>query len=729
MVRKRKNKATKAEDPSEVGAASGSRSASPSSWLRQSAALSVTATEPSSKLRRLESSPVLHPSDVAPGRQVESASSYSEPPETTHHSPKYHVKPLTLGTYEYTPIGMLRATKSKVSIIGVVIEDVGEARLSRNNDYTVKVCLSDDFVQFDVNVMFFHRKEDQVPANIKKGSVLAVRDIVMGTFNNKLQPKAASMASDWSWSVYDPDSSEIRSSANVQFSVNGISDEEKQCYQALVKKYRDVTAAYASADTSMLAPTHSKGRQHHTLDSIYEKLFFDTIVEVVVPIERRTHPPSILVTDYTQNTDFYRENDRCLASRYKLSYPRDGDDYGYVMCLHLFENDLLKGVRAGEIIRLRNVRCKRNPYGRLEGALGHPNDTGIKVQIISHGDTAKDELLARKAKLIPNIFDTSSESAAKHGANLDTANQSQHKEQNMTEVTNDAASNPQTPARSSQQLDLVPVKRDADTAMLSPHVSSFPTPAQRPLQAVQTNVARDVSVETKASARSLAESKLWLPAPGIAPVDQGPRPLICCKAPSAHTVTTLLDLQTVAKCPSVHKIKGRVHSVEPNKVKDWARLECMTCRRLLPRVERFCTKCDDEDGDSLSYCLRFIVTVQETEKEKHSRMKAAEDSMTQPGDHDAPMIAIIFHGKSSQALLPFVDAKQLFNGDTDPIQRLKRFRDQLLYPGLYSRQLDVTFAVHAYPVVKAGKKSREFAAFKETHVLHDSFDPDTRQDS
>ncbi|GAC95735.1 hypothetical protein PHSY_003311 [Pseudozyma hubeiensis SY62] len=264
----------------------------------------------------------------------------------------------------------------------------------------------------------------------------------------------------------------------------------------------------------------------------------------------------------------------------------------------------------------------------------------------------------------------------------------------------------------------------------------FPTPAQRQIRAVQQatpsrSIDRATSTPLGASVNgngnrpqdelSLIETPdlkpgLLMGPPGAATLEER-RPLLRCNAPASIPLTALASLPTTSLCPGMFKVKARIISTNPAKVEQWGRVECNACKRVLPLDQRFCVKCGDEEGESLSHCFRFALMLEEVDSELVARKQQQQGDSGEAGVKRTA-IPMLFHGRSAEVLLPCVDPKALYNGERSSIKTLRRFHNRLLRPVDYGLEAEQVLAVYSYPSNEAGRTVRRFAALKELNCLH-----------
>lgn len=698
-----------------------------------------------------------------------------------------NVKPKRMGNCLYTPMSMVRDGE-RASFIGVVVA-AGDPRRSTSGtrDLSIKLTIADASclsgtgyakeLARSMTVMLFSQQTDRIPSVIAPGHIFAVRSVQVQMFSGKPQAVGKS-AANWSWASYDPISGHVGASSNFPLASHTppeCSAEEMEHFRGMANWFSELQGVDANVMTRSSRPTIK-------LKDVSENTFFDTVVEVL-KVYTHTLAPDLYVTDYTNHSLFYRGNDKYLGLESEIPYSDDTDGWGHVFQISLWDSHatIAEGLQTGDIIRIQNVRPKLNPRGLLTGGLGSSTDNGIKIRTLKPTDEARIELEQRRARFTETLFAAEEEAVADQvEREMQSASQQQpqpqqqqqqqvqqmpppappggaHQQQDgslsvasvthSTASTSAAASSAETTqAATVARQQSSPTERGAEAAAeASPGASTqppFPTPAQRHIRAVQqitpskipdrtlalgtsSNSNRDPNDLSLIETPDLKPGMLMGP-PGSAIDDR--RPLIRCNAPASIPLTALAELQTTSLCPGMYKVKARVISTNPAKVEQWARVECKACKRLLPLDQRFCTKCGDEDGESLSYCLRFAIMLEEVDaefvarKQQHRSQQQNGASAGEAAAVKKVAIPLLFHGRSSEVLLPCVDAKALFNGERSSIRTLKRFHARLLHPAEYGKDPEQVLAVYSFPSKEAGKTVRRFAALKELNCLHNPVD-------
>ncbi|GAC71242.1 hypothetical protein PANT_2c00018 [Moesziomyces antarcticus T-34] len=706
------------------------------------------ATVKSEALQRSSSSP--NPARASSSRPVSAA-------PTAPHRNAPHVKPRRMGNCLYTPITMVRDGE-RASFIGVVVA-AGDPRRSTGGtrDLSIKVTIADASclsgtgyakeLARSMTVMLFAQQTERIPQPIAPGHILAVRNINVQMFSGKPQGVGKS-AGAWSWATYDPVSGDVRASENFPLA----SHTPPECSADEMDHFRDMANWFSELQGVDANVVTRSSRPTLLLKDLAENVFFDTVVEVL-KVYTHTLAPDLYVTDYTNHTLFFRGNDKYLRTESTIPYPDDTDGWGHVFQISLWDSHatIAEGLQTGDIIRIQNVRPKLNPRGLLTGGLGSSTDSGIKIRTLKPTDEARIALEQRRARFVETLFAAEEEAFADQAERrFEAAPEPQRPIE--TEPASDAPIPPTRPPAGavpeaagvrSEHTDKAgnaapqPDHRGASVIVgNSPSgatSSPFPTPAQRHTRAFHeitpskgSGGDRTAALAASSNANRGVDSLAELEAPELKPgMLMGPpelslevrRPLIRCQAPASIPLTALAALQTTSLCPGMYKVRARIISTNPPKVEQWARIECKACKRLLPVDQRFCVKCGDEEGESLAYCLRFAVMLEEVDVELVARkQQSREGSVTKVA------IPVLFQGRSSQVLLPGVDAKALYNGERQSVRTLRRFHNRLLHPAQYGKEPEQTLAVYSYPSKEADRTVRRFAALKELNVLHSPMD-------
>ncbi|KAJ1020769.1 hypothetical protein NDA16_004160 [Ustilago loliicola] len=692
-----------------------------------------------------------------------------------------------MGNCLYTPMSMVRDGE-RASFIGVVVA-AGDPRRSTSGtrDLSIKITIADASclsgtgyakeLARSMTVMLFAQQNERIPQIIAPGHIFAVRSVQVQMFSAKPQAVGKS-AANWSWATYDPVSGDVRASSNFPLASHTppeCSAEEMEHFRDMANWFSELQGVDANIMTRSSRPTLK-------LKDVGENTFFDTVVEVL-KVYTHTLAPDLYVTDYTNHSLFYRGNDKYLRLENEIPYPDDTDGWGHVFQISLWDSHatIAEGLQTGDIIRIQNVRPKLNPRGLLTGGLGSSTDSGIKIRTLKPTDEARIQLETRRARFMETLFAAEEQAVADQvERDMQSASQQQqpaHQIQPPPPVVAQQQERPRgnvnaasadrvaalVQAEPGRQIALPtaepaqaattprpqssPTDRAEAATEASPAASTqppFPTPAQRHIRAMQqitpsktpdrtmalgtsSNTNRDPNDLSLVETPDLKPGMLMGP-PGSVVEDR--RPLIRCNTPASIPLTALAELQTTSLCPGMYKVKARVISTNPAKVEQWARVECKACKRLLPLDQRFCVRCADEDGESLSYCLRFAIMLEEVDAEFVARKQQLriQQQNGQNGESGGQgsvkkvAIPLLFHGRSSEVLLPCVDAKALFCGEKSSVRTLKRFHARLLHPAEYGKDPEQVLAVYSFPSKEAGRTVRRFAALKELNCLHNPVD-------
>ena len=768
-------------NPVTTAAADAGSSAISSRQPAQPIAPSRTSTAPPVKSEPLPG-PCSSTSSPRPGRAasghpsastVPAASALQQPPR--RNAP--NIKPRRMGNCLYTPMSMLRDGE-RASVIGIVMS-AGDPRRSSSGtrDLSIKITIADASclsgtgyakeLSRSITLMLFAQHAERIPHNLAPGHIIAIRAVQIQMFSNKPQAVGKS-AANWSWATYDPVSGDVRASSNFPLASHTppeCSAEEMDHFRDMANWFSQLQGVDANIMTRSSRPTLQ-------LQQIGENTFFDTVVEVL-KVYTHTLAPDLYVTDYTNHTLFYRGNDKYLRLENDVPYPDDSDGWGHVFQISLWDSHatIAEGLQTGDIIRIQNVRPKLNPRGLLTGGLGSSTDSGIKIRTLKPTDEARIDLEKRRARFMETLTMAEEEAFADRAerdfeqqASSQQDQRAERQQQQPGPGSNPVQGESHTSAAQStvadannasrsnvapralrpaaaNAIETGPPVRVRTNALASPASSTqppFPTPAQRQCRAVQQatpskpGVAASMPLGTSSNgnANRIADDLSPVETPDLKPsAIMGPpgvaveehRPLIRCNAPASIPLTALAELPTTSLCPGMFKVKARIISTNPAKVEQWGRAECKACKRLLPLDQRFCIKCSDEEGESLSYCFRFALMLEEVDAEFVAR-KQQQKNQRSGGECEPSLrktaIPLLFHGRMAEVLLPCVDAKALYNGERLSIKTLRRFHSRLLHPHEYGMDPEQVLAVYSYPSQEAGRTVRRFAALKELNCLY-----------
>ncbi|CDU25643.1 uncharacterized protein SPSC_05814 [Sporisorium scitamineum] len=718
----------------------------------------------------------------AVSRQPSAAAASAPPPPQRRNAP--NVKPRRMGNCLYTPMSMLRDGE-RASIIGVVIA-AGDPRRSSSGtrDLSIKITIADASclsgtgyakeLARSITVMLFAQQTERIPQNLAPGHIVAVRSVQIQMFSNKPQAVGKS-AANWSWATYDPVSGDVRASSNFPLASHTppeCSADEMDHFRDMANWFSELQGVDANIATRSSRPTLK-------LQEVGENIFFDTVVEVL-KVYTHTLAPDLYVTDYTNHTLFYRGNDKYLRLESDIPYPDETDGWGHVFQISLWDSHatIAEGLQTGDIIRIQNVRPKLNPRGLLTGGLGSSTDNGIKIRTLKPTDEARIDLEKRRARFMETLMAAEEDAFAdrvereheRASQQAQGPNHQAHQPEQGSDTVQDATAAAPSSVAEANSVDTrtTPVASDpvaaaqmststtgfsgpsvrARTLVEASPVSStqppFPTPAQRQLRAAQEaspsktgpGLSAPLGTSSHANSNSARDGLSFVETPDLKPNGlMGPpgvaveerRPLIKCNAPASIPLTALADLPTTSLCPGMFKVKACIISTNPAKVEQWGRAECKACKRLVPLDQRFCIKCGDEEGESLSYCFRFAIMLEEVDaefvarKQQHRILSGGVGSASET-TLKKTTIPLLFHGRMAEVLLPCVDAKALYNGERSSIKTLKRFHNRLLHPNEYGKDPEQVLAVYSYPSQESGRTVRRFAALKELNCLYNPLD-------
>ncbi|PWZ02069.1 hypothetical protein BCV70DRAFT_198349 [Testicularia cyperi] len=450
-----------------------------------------------------------------------------------------NVKPRRMGNCLYTPISQVRDGE-KASIIGVVVA-AGDPRRSSSGtrDLSIKITIADASclsgtgyakeLTRSLTVMLFAAQNERIPHNIAPGHIFVVRSVQIQMFSGKPQAVGKS-AGAWSWAVYNPVSGDVKASGNFPL----VSHTPPECSVEEMEHVRDLSNWYSELQGVDANVVTRSSRPILKLQDLTENLFFDTVVEVL-KVYTHTVAPDLYVTDYTNHTLFYRGNDKYLRIDSGIPYPDEADGWGHVFQISLWDSHatIAEGLKTGDVIRIQNVRAKRNPRGLLTGGLGSSTDSGIKIRTLKPTDEARIELEQRKSRFMQTLFDAEDEAFADQVERQLSQNSEQRQPDHVPEqptkqptvsrsaemqgsevsLEHEHERQAQTPARASAVAAPTATSQESDTSALqirapvvkpeprvdeSPSsatpIQPFPTPAQRHLKAVQVTPSRTAGV-------------------------------------------------------------------------------------------------------------------------------------------------------------------------------------------------------------------------------------------
>lgn len=679
-----------------------------------------------------------------------------------------NVKPRHMGNCLYTPISMVRDGE-RVNMIGVIVS-AGDARRSScgTRDFSLKITIADASclsgtgyakeLARSITVMLFAQLPESIPQNVALGHIFAIRGVHIQMFSGKPQAVGKSI-SLWEWAIYDPVSGDVRASPSFPLA----SHSPPECSAEEMDHFRDTANWFSELQGVDANIVTRSSRPMLKLCDVVENVFFDTVVEVV-KIFTHTLAPDLYVTDYTNHMLFYRGNDRYLPTDCPIHYPDHTDGWGHVFQISLWDSHatIAEGLKTGDIIRIQNVRPKLNPRGLLTGGLGSSTDNGIKIRTLKPTHEARIDLEHRRIYFILGLEEMAQEALAdrlerqssqsfqpahaadqqaQQGAQCSILGQqpqghpSRHSEDLASRATLTHTSNAAPNATSSVvRHSSIQAMSAADASTLS-STQSFPTPAQRQSLAAQeskllksgdmtssTPLGTGISGNVNSTPDDSPDLKInmFMGPPG-APLEEC-RSLIQCKAPEWVSLTPLAELTTTSKCPGPFKVQACVVAANPVKSEMWGRAECQTCKRLIPRADRFCVNCGDEEGESLVYSFRFAIMLEEVDTEFVERKSRWKSLLDDKANLNKIKVSVLVHGRASTALLSCVDAKAAFLCEPPQLQMLRRFQNRLLHPDLYGLSTEQAFAVYSYPSNDPAGPKHRFALYKHYNVLSDEHD-------
>ncbi|SNX84801.1 uncharacterized protein MEPE_03510 [Melanopsichium pennsylvanicum] len=634
-----------------------------------------------------------------------------------------------------------------------------------------------------MTIMLFAQQNERIPHTIKPGHIFAVRNVQIQMFSNKPQGVGKS-AAPWSWATYDPVSGDVGASSNFPLA----SQTPPECSAEEMEHFRDMANWFSELQGVDANIMTRSSRPTLLLKDVAENVFFDTVVEVLKVYTHTLAPDLYVsdYTNHAlfwRGNDKYLR----LDSNVPYPDDADGWGHVFQISLWDSHATIAEGLQTGDIIRIQNVRPKLNPRGLLTGGLGSSTDSGIKIRTLKPTDEARIELEKRRARFMETLF-TVEEEAFADRAEREARQASEHQPPNQMEAsahparqqqpgeqTASTAKDQQAPAMIAGQAAVSaapsavataarstepaadrqatastdstaaatsmirtqsgPPDRCSAAVEASPVSTSqppFPTPAQRQLRAMEVTPSKP-ALGTSSNGNVSPNDLSLVATPDLKPqTPMGPpglaaevrRPLIRCNAPASIPLTALAELPTTSLCPGMFKVKARIMSTNPNKVEQWGRMECKACKRMLPLDQRFCIKCGDEEGESLSYCLRFAIMLEEVDAEFVARKQQHKNQNGNNSETSLKKTAIplLFHGRTAEVLLPHVDPKSLFNGERSSVKTLRRFHNRLLHPHEYGLDPEQILALHSFWSKETDRTVRRFAALKELNCLHNPRD-------
>ncbi|EPQ29435.1 uncharacterized protein PFL1_03190 [Pseudozyma flocculosa PF-1] len=656
----------------------------------------------------------------------------------------------TFGSTVYTSITALR-NGQLANVAGVVI-GAGDPRRAAggSRDLSLKIQLVDMSCSAILNrqnpgnlttsltVMLFSSTMDRIVSPVCKGQVLLFRRVAIQDFNGKPQAVGKN-AESWSWALYDPVSGSIRKSPSFE--------QAKPLSAAETDHMRSLASWYGRLQGDELGLLSRPGRSSLRLEEVSENLFFDSTVEVL-KVFTQAHSPDLYVTDYTSHALFFRGTDHYLGLDTALEYPEPGDGWGHVFQIGLWDihAEIADALKTGDIIRIENVRAKMNPRGMLVGGLGSASDSGVKIKTLKPSEDARISLERRRAHFLERHRRATEPEVTVEGGHLDDCRAPTNVDGADTLPAGSAEPAPQASKREPDE--------EAVQSALNHPVKESPTSgrirakdeeqegfgSQRQLQILQpwqTSQPNTDSQESSAgSTKDTAAAAQRIPATSTPPPPAAqPKPpaaawpsvTVRCKAPSSVPDTPFSSLLTTSTCPGMHKVSGRVVSVRPERPEEWARLECKSCRKLLPLEELFCARCGEEDGEgetNLRYTLRFAIMLEEVDAAPAGQMAGERRQNT-------VRVPILFNDQAAISFLPDIDPEKLHRGSKStlrmlvariegligkPLTMLSQGDTQPDGPGAFTAPV-VKLAIYSYPASEGGRTVRRFAGLKSANTL------------
>ncbi|KAI1377199.1 hypothetical protein F4677DRAFT_415595 [Hypoxylon crocopeplum] len=304
------------------------------------------------------------------------------------------------------------AVNRVVNVIGLVKDRRAPMQTSKS-DWKSDLTIYDKSVEQDddsLKVSIF-RPESEMPQP-DVGDVIVVISAKLQTYRGEL-----SLLSHWSTVFHVYSASKIpRPPKSAKEALEAPSrpkdrpPEDKE-HEYVAWLYHSVDK-YALPDTDTFNIRVEQSRnvkeKFHTLNDVQDSQFCDIIVNVVKDPFGLMDKATLWVTDYTENEAFFKFS----WDTTEVSEGRDGDPYGYtvamnadsnnwpgpygrrsmqVTCFGLHGEFIMKEVKAGQWVRLRNLQIK---YGRngnnLEGFLREDRNnaygSGVPVDILATDD-------------------------------------------------------------------------------------------------------------------------------------------------------------------------------------------------------------------------------------------------------------------------------------------------------------------------------------------------------
>lgn len=632
-----------------------------------------------------------------------------------------------------------------------------------------------------MTVMLFAQQAERIPHTIAPGHIIAVRSVQIQMFSNKPQAVGKS-AAQWSWATYDPVSGDVRASSNFPLASHTppeCSADEMEHFRDMANWFSELQGVDANIVTRSSRPTlklRDVG-ENTFFDTVVEvlKVYTHTLAPDLYVTDYTNHTLFFRGNDKylrVESTIPYPDDTDGWGHVFQISLwdshatIAEGLQTGDIIRIQNVRPKLNpRGLLTGGLgsstdsgIKIRTLKPTDEARIDLERRRARFMETLMTAEEEAFADRAEREysqssqpaqVTGRQAQHDEQRTDAVPEAVADPSPpvpNPTSAAQNGGGPHARTDTANDRAAAPNTSTVSPESASTAtrtvgPTARAglAAATEASPMPSTqppFPTPAQRQIRAMQQatpsrSIDRATSIPLGASVNgngnrsqddlSLVETPdlkpgLLMGPPGAALEER--RPLFRCNAPASIPLTALASLPTTSLCPGMFKVKARIISTNPARVEQWGRVECNACKRVLPLDQRFCVKCGDEEGESLSHCFRFALMLEEVDAELVARKQSQAGGGSGEAGVKRTAIPMLFHGRSAEALLPCVDAKSLYNGERSSIKTLRRFYNRLLKPDEYGLEAEQVLAVYSYPSNEAGRTVRRFAALKELNCLY-----------
>ncbi|KAK0539616.1 hypothetical protein OC842_000888 [Tilletia horrida] len=334
---------------------------------------------------------------------------------------KGKMKPLSLAGTVYTPIPQLTQGRSS-NFIGVVVSyRVPTKAIYGTGDYSMNMNTVDYWCYNSnnrVSVNFFARAAQDLPSHVAEGMVILLRQVRMTLFNGKITGTVykerlawATLSLDGKYKqltgiVVHPQEREhmremskwyaetyLGQSSNAQGSANGAAAPEVEVVPGLITQNLKRTV---------------------TLDQIQDGVFCHCIAEVV-RLFGHGERPEIYITDWTNNPQLLAINNKDLGWTQedldRLEQARGDKGGGSVLKITLWDEQInaVTALRPGQMVHIRNLRCKRSPVQMLEGTIGGSRtlrefkDNKWQIQKLKKTDPLLDALLKRKKKMAEDL--------------------------------------------------------------------------------------------------------------------------------------------------------------------------------------------------------------------------------------------------------------------------------------------------------------------------------------